>query len=165
MPTLPITSANAVLILDVWYLPRRKVSCPSWLTGRFFSEVCFKHSFLVNVELNKSTLYATNFGSSFIMDSIRWAFFLGLLVRWLSGLSKTSLFLMFDVLDDRDDVFNATDNNNGDDTANKKSRIKKTQLMRWKKTERIRKPIKRCLWTDSVFLLDSSTLTYHSSFP
>jgi hypothetical protein len=73
------------------------------------------------VELNQSTLYAANFGSSFIMDSIQWAFFLGLLVRWLSGLSKTSLFLMFDILDDRDDIFDVTDNDNGDDVADKKS--------------------------------------------
>jgi hypothetical protein len=73
------------------------------------------------MELNQSTLYATNFGSSFIMDLIQWAFFLNLLVRWLSGLSKITLFLMFNVANDRDDVFNATDNNNRDDAANKKS--------------------------------------------
>ena len=66
-------------------------------------------------------LYATNFGSSFIMDLLQWSFFLGLLVRWLSGLSKTSLFLMFNVIDDRDDIFDATDNNDGDDAADKKS--------------------------------------------
>ncbi len=43
--------------------------------------------------------------------------------------------------------------------------IEKTQLMWWNTTETIWKPTKRCLWTDSVFLLDSLTLTYHSSFP
>jgi hypothetical protein len=83
--------------------------------------VCFKHLFLVNVELNKSMLYVANFGSSFIMDLIRWAFLLGLLVRWLSGLSKTSLFLMFDIVNNRHNIFNATDNNNRDDAADKKS--------------------------------------------
>ncbi len=66
-------------------------------------------------------LYATNFGSSFIMDLLQWSFFLGLLVRWLSGLSKTSLFLMFNVVDNRDNVFDATDNDDGDDAADKKS--------------------------------------------
>jgi hypothetical protein len=55
------------------------------------------------------------------MDLIRWAFFLGLLVWWLSGLSKLSLFLMFDAVDNRDDVFNTTDNNNRGDAANRKS--------------------------------------------
>ncbi len=83
--------------------------------------MCFKHSFLVNMELSKSTLYATNFGSSFIIDLIRWAFFLDLLVWWLSGLSKTSLFLMFDAVNNRDDIFDTTDNKDGDDAAIKKS--------------------------------------------
>ncbi len=83
--------------------------------------MCFKHLFLVNVELNLSLLYAANFDSSFIMDSMQRAFFLGLLIQWSSGLSKTSLFLMFDVVNDRDEVFNTTDNNDGDDAANKKT--------------------------------------------
>ncbi len=38
----------------------------------------------------------------------------------MSGLSKTILFLMFDVVDKRDDVLDAADNDNRDD-ANKKS--------------------------------------------
>ncbi len=85
---------------------------------RFLSEVCFKHSFLVDVELNQSMSYATNFGSCFILDSIGWAFFLGWF--WLSGLSKSSLFLMFNVVDETDDVLDAADNDDEDD-ANKKS--------------------------------------------
>jgi hypothetical protein len=55
------------------------------------------------------------------MDLIQWAFFLGLILWWLFGLSKTSHFLMFDIVNNRDDVFDATDNNNGDDAADKKS--------------------------------------------
>jgi hypothetical protein len=66
-------------------------------------------------------LYAANFGSSFIMDSIQWAIFLGLLVWWLSGLSKMSLFLMFNVVNDNDDIFDTTDKDDGDDAAKKKS--------------------------------------------
>ncbi len=115
--TLPIASANAVLILDVWYLSRKKVSCPSWVTGRFLSEVCFNHSFLVDMELNQSMSYAANFGSCFIMDLIWWALFLGWL--WLSGLSKTSRFLMFDVINKRDDILDAADNDDGDDVDKK----------------------------------------------
>ncbi len=46
---------------------------------------------------------------------------MGLPVRWLSGLSKTSHFLMLVVVNDRDDVFNTTDNKDGDDAADKKS--------------------------------------------
>ncbi len=83
--------------------------------------MCFKHLFLVNLDLSKSTLYAANFGSLFIMDSIQLAFFLGLLVWWLSGLSKRSLFLMFYIVADRDHVFDITDNDNGDDAVDKKS--------------------------------------------
>jgi hypothetical protein len=55
------------------------------------------------------------------MDSIQWAFFLDLLVRWLSGLSRTSLFFKFDVVNDRDEVFNATEDDDGDYKADKKS--------------------------------------------
>ncbi len=99
----------------------QKVSCPSWVTGRFLLEVCFKHLFLVDVELNQSTSYAANFGSCFIMDLKQWAFFLGWL--WLSGLSKTSLFLMFNVVHKRDDILDAADNDNGDD-VNIKSIVK-----------------------------------------
>jgi hypothetical protein len=36
-------------------------------------------------------------------------------------MSKTSLFLMFNIVDDRDDIFDTTDNNDGDDAANKNS--------------------------------------------
>ncbi len=44
------------------------------------------------------------------------------------------------------------------------STIEKTQLMQWKTMETIKKPTTCCLWTDSIFLSDSSTLTYPSSF-
>jgi hypothetical protein len=115
------------------------------MTGMFFSEVCFKHSFLVNVELNQSTLYATNFGSLFIMDSIQWAFFLGLLVRWLSGM----LFLMFDNV--MTFLMQQTMAMEMTRLAKIPSTIKKTQLMWWKTMETIQKSMKRCLWTDSGF--------------
>ncbi len=42
---------------------------------------------------------------------------MGLLVRWLTRLPKTSPFLMINVVDDRDEVFDAKDNNDGDEAA------------------------------------------------
>jgi hypothetical protein len=157
-----LSTTNAILILDVWYLSRRKVSCPSWVTGRFLSEVCFKHLFLVDVELNQSTSYAANFGSCFIMDLIQWAFFLGW--HWLSGLSKTSLFLMFDVDDERDDVLDTADNDDGDDD-NKKS------INDWEDTFDVVEDDGDNLDTNKmtplegfIFFFDTSTLTYHSFF-
>ncbi len=113
VPTLPIASANAVLMLDFWYLLRRKVICPSWVTGRLFLEVCFKHLFLVDMELNQSTSYAANFGSWVFRISIRWAFFLA----W--GLSNRSLFLIFNVNNKRDDILDAADIDDGDDVDKK----------------------------------------------
>jgi hypothetical protein len=99
-------------------------------------------------------LYAANFGSSFILDLIQWAFFLGLLVWWLSGLSKSSLFLMFDVVDRRDNVFNATDNNNGDDLANKKSvNNQENTVNAVEDNEDDSKPTESFLWTDSIFFV------------
>jgi hypothetical protein len=128
--------------------------------------VCFNHLFLVNVELNQSILYATNFGSSFIMDLIRWAFFLGLLVRWLFGLSKTSLFLMFNLIDNRDDVFEATDNNDRDNAANKKSVDNQEDTVNPVEDNGDNSETNKTLPLDGFrFLLDSLTLTYHSSFP
>ncbi len=98
------------------YLLRRKVSCPSRLTGRFFPNVYFKHSFFNNVILNQSTSYGDNLGSSVIADSVLLVFFLSLVVRWFYGLTMTSYFLVFVIGNARDDVFDAANNNNGDDT-------------------------------------------------
>ena len=64
------------------------------------------HSFLVADESDQSTSYATNFGS----------WYLGFVfARWSSS-SRTSLFLMFEVVDDTDDNFDTADNDDGDDT-------------------------------------------------
>ncbi len=63
------------------------------------------HLFLVADESNQSTLYAANFGS--------W-YFGFVFARW-SLLSRKSLFLMFEVVDDTDDDFDTADNDDGDD--------------------------------------------------
>ncbi len=68
------------------------------------------HSFLVADESNQSTLYAANFCS--------W-YFGFVFARW-SSLSRTSLFLMFEVVDDTDDDFDTADNDDGDN-AEKRS--------------------------------------------
>ena len=83
------------------------------MTERFFSKVYFKHSFFNDVVLNQLTSYADNLGSSIIADSVLLVFFLSLLVGWFSGLTVTSLFLVFDVSDARDDIFNTANNDNG----------------------------------------------------
>ncbi len=158
VPTLPIASANAILMLDVWYLLRRKVICSSWVTGRLFLEVCFRHLFLVDVELNQSTSYTANFGSWFFRISIRWAFFLA----W--GLSSTSLFLIFDIDDKRDDVLEAADIDDGDNTKKSPSTIGTTRSKQWKTTETIPTPMKIHLLRESIFFKISS-LTYHSVCP
>ncbi len=121
---------------DVWYLLRRKVICSSWVTGRLFLEVCFRHLFLVDIELNQSTLYAANFGSWFFRVSIQWAFFLA----W--GLSSTSLFLIFDVDNKRDDVLEAADIGNGDDAKKSPSTIGTTRSKQWKTMETFLTPMK-----------------------
>ena len=108
-----MVSANAVLRSDVSNLLRRKVSCPSWVTGRFLMFVCFRHSFVVAERSNQSMSYAANF----------------VLVRLLS-LSRTRRFLIFDnvddiddslsrtsrflVVDELDDAFDAAENDDGD---------------------------------------------------
>jgi hypothetical protein len=53
---------------------------------------------------------------------------------------------MFDVVNKRDDILDAADNDDGDD-ANKKSplTIEKTRSMRWKMTETIWTPTKQRL--------------------
>ena len=63
------------------------------------------HSFLVADKSNQSTSYAANFGS--------W-YFGFVFARWSSS-SRTSVFLMFEVVDDTDDDFNTADNNDGND--------------------------------------------------
>ena len=68
------------------------------------------HSFLVADESNQSTLYAANFGS--------W-YFSFVFARW-SSMSKTSLFFMFEAVDETDDDFDTADNDD-DDGAEKKS--------------------------------------------
>ncbi len=68
------------------------------------------HLFLVADESNQSTLYAANFGS--------WYF--GFVFAQWSSLSRTSLFLMFEVVDDTDNNFDTADNDDGND-AKKRS--------------------------------------------
>jgi hypothetical protein len=75
------------------------------VSGRFLMWTCFRHLFLVADESNQSTLYAANFGS----------WFLGFVfARWSSAF-RTSLFLMFEVVDDTDGNFNIAVNKDGDD--------------------------------------------------
>ncbi len=64
------------------------------------------HSFLVADKSNQSTSYAANFGS--------W-YFGFVFARWSSS-SRTSLFLMFEVVNNTDNDFDTADNNDGDDT-------------------------------------------------
>ncbi len=61
------------------------------------------HSFLVADESNQSTLYAANFGS----------WYLGFVFAQWSSSSRTSLFLMFKVVNDKDDDFDTADNDDG----------------------------------------------------
>ncbi len=68
------------------------------------------HSFLVADESNQSTSYAANFGS--------W-YFGFVFARWSSS-SRTSLFLMVEVVDNTDDDLDTADNDDGDD-AKKRS--------------------------------------------
>ncbi len=68
------------------------------------------HSFLVADKSNQSTSYAANFGS----------WYLGFVLARLSSSSRTSLFLMFEVVNDTDDDFDTADNDNGND-AKKRS--------------------------------------------
>ena len=75
--------------------------------------VYFTHSFFNDVMLNQSMSYGDNLGSSVSTDSVLLVFFLSLLVRWFSGLTMTSLFLVFDVGNARDDIFDAANNDDG----------------------------------------------------
>ncbi len=69
-------------------------------------DVCFKHSFFVDVESNQSMLYAASLGSFCV-------FFLG-----LSSLLKRSLFLSVNFIDVNEDVCNTTDSNDDDNDGN-----------------------------------------------
>ena len=68
------------------------------------------HLFLVADESNQSTSYAANFGS----------WYLGFVFARLTSSSRTSLFLMFEVVDDTDNNFDTADNDDGND-AKKRS--------------------------------------------
>ncbi len=69
-------------------------------------DVCFKHSFFVDVESNQSMSYAASLGSCCV-------FFLG-----LSSLLKRSLFFSLNFIGVNKDVWDTTDSNNGDDDSN-----------------------------------------------
>ncbi len=66
-------------------------------------DVCFKHSFFVDVELNQLMSYAASLGSFCV-------FFLGLL-----SLLKRSLFFSINFIDVNEDVCNTTDSDDGND--------------------------------------------------
>jgi hypothetical protein len=77
-----------------------------------------------------------------------------------------SLFLMFDVVEDRDDVFNATDNNDRDDLANKKSVNNQEDTVDVVEDNGDDLETNETLPSEGFhFLLVSLSLTYHSSFP
>ncbi len=69
-------------------------------------DVCFKHSFFVDVESNQLMSYAASLGFFCV-------FFLGL----LSSL-KRSLFFSINFIDVNKDVCNTTDSDDGDDDGN-----------------------------------------------
>ncbi len=96
--------------------------------------------------IEPSTLYTVNFGSWFFSISIRWAFFLA----W--GLSSTSLFLIFDVNDKRDDVLEAVKQRRR--RQKNPSTIGTTRLKQWKMTEMIPTPTKLHLLMNLMFFWD-----------
>ncbi len=69
-------------------------------------DVCFKHSFFVDVESNQSMSYAASLGSFCV-------FFLG-----LSSSLKRSLFFSINFINVNKDICNTTDSNNGDNNGN-----------------------------------------------
>ncbi len=69
-------------------------------------DVCFKHSFFVDVESNQSMLYAASLGSFCV-------FFLG-----LSSSLKRSLFFSVNFINVNKDVCDTTDSNDGEDDGN-----------------------------------------------
>jgi hypothetical protein len=73
---------------------------------------------------------------------------------------------MFDVINDKDDINDATDNHNGDDTADKKSIDDQEDTVDAVEDNGDDSATNKTLPSDGFrFLLDSSTLTYRSSFP
>ncbi len=69
-------------------------------------DVCFKHLFFVDVELNQSMSYAASLGSFCV-------FYLG-----LSSLLKSSLFFSVNFINVNEDVCNTTDSNDGYNDGN-----------------------------------------------
>ncbi len=69
-------------------------------------DVCFKHSFFIDVKSNQLMSYAASLGSFCVV-------FLG-----LSSLLKRSLFFSINFIDVNKDVCNTTDSGDGDDDGN-----------------------------------------------
>jgi hypothetical protein len=67
------------------------------------------------------------------------------------GLSKTSLFLMFNVINKRDDVLDAADNNNRDDAGKKSINNHEDMFDAVEDDGDDLDTNKRCLWTDLGF--------------
>ncbi len=107
------------------------------------------HSFLVADESNQSTSYAANFGS----------WHLGFIFARLSSSSRTSLFLMFEVVDDTDDDFNTADNDDGDD-AKKNSVDDREDTVEGVENNEDDLTTNKPMTADTVFFSEFSTLTY-----
>ena len=113
------------------------------------------HSFLVADEANQSTLYTPNFGS--------W-YFGFVFARWSSS-SRTSLFLMFEVVDDTDNNFDTADNDDGND-AKKRSVNNQEDTVKRVENNGDDSTTNEPTTADTVcFFSEFSTLTYrHLSF-
>ncbi len=70
---------------------------------------------------------------------------------------------MFDFGNEKDDVLDTADNDDGDDAKKKSINNWKTRSKQWKMMETIQTPMKLRLWMDLVFF-KTLTLTYHSFF-
>jgi hypothetical protein len=118
VPTLSIASANAVLISYVWYVSRSKVSLPFLSDWEVLVGGVTQTFVLGGRGIEPINIICCQFWFLFHHGFHSMGLLLGLtqVVRDF----KTSLFLMFDVVDKRDNVLDAADNNDGDD-ANKKS--------------------------------------------
>ncbi len=113
------------------------------------------HLFLVADKSNQSTLYAANFGS----------WYLGFVFARLSSSSRTSLFLMFEVVDNTDDDFDTADNDDGDDTQ-KRSVDNREDTVEGVENNGDNSTTNEPTTVDTVrFFSEFSTLTYrHLSF-
>ncbi len=107
------------------------------------------HSFLVADKLNQSKSYATNFSS--------W-YFGFVFARWSSS-SRTSLFLMFEVVNNTDDNFDTADNNDGDD-AKKRSINNREDTIEGVENNGDNSTPNEPTTADTVFFLEFSMLTY-----